>query len=35
MTGGNAAARVVISTKPTILFCDLRLLPGESKTFWY
>ncbi len=24
--------RVISSTKPTILFCDLRLLPGESKT---
>lgn len=24
---------VVFSTKPAILFCDLRLTPGESKTF--
>ncbi|XP_046399104.1 RAB6A-GEF complex partner protein 2 isoform X1 [Ischnura elegans] len=24
---------VVFSTKPVILFCDLRLTPGESKTF--
>lgn len=33
--GGAASGitgRVVTSTKPTILFCDLRLLPGESKT---
>ena len=27
-----SANRVVSTTKPTILFCDLRLLPGESKT---
>jgi len=26
---------VVLSTKPIILFCDLRLATGESKTFWY
>jgi len=26
---------VVLSTKPKILFCDLRLLPGESKSFPY
>jgi len=31
----NSSSRVVISTKPTILFCDLRLLPGESKTCKY
>ncbi|CAL8086580.1 unnamed protein product [Orchesella dallaii] len=31
----GVTGRVVTSTKPTILFCDLRLLPGESKTFWY
>lgn len=34
-TGGGTvgvSGRVVSSTKPTILFCDLRLLPGESKT---
>lgn len=34
-SGGNPQAitgRVVTSTKPSILFCDLRLLPGESKT---
>lgn len=30
--GGNAPGRVVLSTKPVILFCDLRLLPGECKT---
>lgn len=24
---------VVLNTKPKILFCDLRLSPGESKTF--
>jgi len=30
-----SASRVVSATKPTILFCDLRLLPGESKSFWY
>lgn len=29
---GGSTSRVVTSTKPTILFCDLRLLPGESKT---
>lgn len=27
-----SANRIVSTTKPTILFCDLRLLPGESKT---
>ncbi|KAH7965542.1 hypothetical protein HPB49_008694 [Dermacentor silvarum] len=26
---------VVFSSKPKILFCDLRLLPGESKSFMY
>jgi len=26
---------VVLSTKPKILFCDVRLLPGESKSFIY
>lgn len=26
---------VVLATKPKILFCDVRLLPGESKTFKY
>lgn len=26
---------VVLSTKPKILFCDLRLLPGECKTYVY
>lgn len=26
---------VVFSSKPKILFCDLRLLPGESKSFVY
>jgi len=28
----NVTSRVVVSTKPVILLCDLRLLPGESKT---
>ena len=32
LSSANSAARVVISTKPFILFCDLRLLPGECKT---
>lgn len=27
--------RVVLATKPKILFCDVRLLPGESRTFVY
>ncbi|XP_063878543.1 RAB6A-GEF complex partner protein 2-like isoform X2 [Scylla paramamosain] len=27
--------RVVLSTKPKILFCDLQLLPGESRSFVY
>jgi len=27
--------KAVVSTKPKILFCDLQLLPGESKTFTY
>ncbi|XP_075221837.1 RAB6A-GEF complex partner protein 2 isoform X2 [Lycorma delicatula] len=27
--------RIVLSTKPKILFCDLRLSPGESKTYLY
>ncbi|KAK4292430.1 hypothetical protein Pmani_034810 [Petrolisthes manimaculis] len=27
--------RVVLSTKPKILFCDLHLLPGESRSFVY
>lgn len=26
---------VVLATKPKILFCDVRLLPGESKSFIY
>ncbi|XP_012254757.1 RAB6A-GEF complex partner protein 2 [Athalia rosae] len=26
---------VVLNTKPKILFCDLRLLPGESETYIY
>ncbi|XP_042889914.1 RAB6A-GEF complex partner protein 2-like [Penaeus japonicus] len=26
---------VVLSTKPKILFCDLQLLPGESRSFVY
>ncbi|XP_076068766.1 RAB6A-GEF complex partner protein 2 isoform X1 [Oratosquilla oratoria] len=26
---------VVLSTKPKILFCDLQLLPGESRSFMY
>ena len=26
------SGHVVLSTKPKILFCDLKLLPGESKT---
>ncbi|KAE8750094.1 hypothetical protein FOCC_FOCC003218 [Frankliniella occidentalis] len=26
---------VVLSTKPKILFCDLRLAPGESRTYVY
>ncbi|XP_042900669.1 RAB6A-GEF complex partner protein 2 [Parasteatoda tepidariorum] len=29
------SGHVVLSTKPKILFCDLKLLPGESKTFIY
>ncbi|XP_046685365.1 RAB6A-GEF complex partner protein 2 [Homalodisca vitripennis] len=27
--------RIVLSTTPKILFCDLRLSPGESKSFFY
>ncbi|RZF33861.1 hypothetical protein LSTR_LSTR009885 [Laodelphax striatellus] len=27
--------KIVLSTKPKILFCDLRLSPGESKTYLY
>uniref|UniRef100_A0A1B6CB05 RAB6A-GEF complex partner protein 2 n=1 Tax=Clastoptera arizonana TaxID=38151 RepID=A0A1B6CB05_9HEMI len=27
--------RIVLSTKPKILFCDLRLSPGESKSYFY
>ncbi|XP_023241130.1 RAB6A-GEF complex partner protein 2-like isoform X1 [Centruroides sculpturatus] len=26
---------IVLSTKPKILFCDVRLAPGESKTYLY
>jgi hypothetical protein len=29
---GGGSGRVVLATKPVILFCDLRLLPGESQT---
>lgn len=28
----NGTGKVEISTKPKILFCDLRLAPGQSKT---
>lgn len=28
----NSTGKVEISTKPKILFCDLRLAPGQSKT---
>ncbi|CAG9857703.1 unnamed protein product [Phyllotreta striolata] len=28
----NENAKVVVSTKPKILFCDLRLSPGQTKT---
>ncbi|XP_060518902.1 RAB6A-GEF complex partner protein 2 [Cylas formicarius] len=33
LTGENA--KLVFSTKPKILFCDLRLCPGQTKTFVY
>ncbi|XP_055940303.1 RAB6A-GEF complex partner protein 2-like isoform X3 [Argiope bruennichi] len=29
------SGHVVLSTKPKILFCDLKLSPGESKTYIY
>ncbi|GIY72062.1 RAB6A-GEF complex partner protein 2 [Caerostris extrusa] len=29
------SGHVVLSTKPKILFCDLKLSPGESKTYVY
>lgn len=28
----NGSGKIEISTKPKILFCDLRLAPGQSKT---
>lgn len=31
-TSLNGNGKVEISTKPKILFCDLRLSPGQSKT---
>ncbi|CAG9834221.1 unnamed protein product [Diabrotica balteata] len=31
----NENARVEVATKPKILFCDLRLSPGQSKTYIY
>ncbi|XP_075752578.1 RAB6A-GEF complex partner protein 2 isoform X4 [Rhipicephalus microplus] len=33
--GEGEKGYVVFSSKPKILFCDLRLLPGESKSFMY
>ncbi|XP_029839022.2 RAB6A-GEF complex partner protein 2-like isoform X1 [Ixodes scapularis] len=33
--GEGEKGYVVFSSKPKILFCDLRLLPGESKSFVY
>lgn len=31
----NEHAKVEVATKPKILFCDLRLSPGQSKTYIY
>lgn len=31
----NGTGKIEISTKPKILFCDLRLAPGQSKTCMY
>lgn len=31
----NENAKLVSATKPKILFCDLRLSPGQSKTYTY
>ncbi|XP_073993064.1 RAB6A-GEF complex partner protein 2 [Rhodnius prolixus] len=32
---GDTQGQIVLSTKPKILFCDLQLLPGLSKSFVY
>lgn len=29
------SGKIILSTKPSILFCDLRLSPGESKSYLY
>ncbi|KAI5713819.1 hypothetical protein M8J76_012683 [Diaphorina citri] len=29
------SGKIILSTKPRILFCDLRLSPGESKSYLY
>ncbi|KAH8418480.1 hypothetical protein KR009_004822 [Drosophila setifemur] len=31
----QAPGEVIVATKPKILFCDLRLLPGDSKMYFF
>ncbi|XP_043652329.1 RAB6A-GEF complex partner protein 2 isoform X2 [Drosophila teissieri] len=31
----QAPGEVIVATKPKILFCDLRLLPGETKMYFF
>lgn len=35
VAAGQDSGKVVVQTEPKILFCDLKLAPGETKTFIY